>query len=181
MRRLGTRYTIVVVSMGSILAVLLAAAPRGSAEPREDDLPSLRLEFQRQSDPVKRAKLFPRLGSALLAEMKKEEEAKEYERVAPLFIEYRDGASAAFTGLSSTGHDAEKHPNGYRELEMHLRRSLHQLNDIVYGVPLDDREALAGPQRDIENLVNRLVKALFPRGPQARDTWQSTGNWLPLG
>jgi len=149
--------------------------------PRDDDLTSLRAEFQQQTDAVKRAKFFSKLGTALLAEMRKREAAKEYERVAPLFLEYRDSASAAFAGLAASGHDAEKHPGGFRELEMHLRKSLHQLNDIVFGMPLEDREPLIGPQKDIENLDNRLVKALFPRGPQARGIPPSVANWQPRG
>ena len=179
MRRSGTQYTAFVFYMSSIVALLLVGAPSRAAEPPDEDLPSLRLQFQQQTDPVKRAKLFSRLGAALLAEMKKQEAAKEYDRVTPLFLEYRDAASAAYAGLVSAKPDAEKHPGGYRELEMHLRRSLHQLNDVVFGMPLEERDALIGPQHDIENIDNRLVKALFPRGPQARGTSLALANWQP--
>jgi hypothetical protein len=161
--------------MAALLAPVCAAAPR------EDDLASLRAQFQQQTDPIKRAKLFPRLGTALLAEMKKQETAKQYERVPALLIEYRDSAAIAVSALSGAGRDAEKHASGFRELEMHLRRALRQVNDIVYGMPLDDREPLLGPQHDIEDLDNKLVKALFPRGPQPPGAPPSKGNPHPQG
>jgi hypothetical protein len=161
--------------MAALLAPVCAAAPR------EDDLASLRAQFQQQTDAIKRAKLFPKLGTALLAEMKRQEAAKQYERVPPLLIEYRDSAASAVSALSAGGRDAEKHASGFRELEMHLRHALHQVNDIVYGMPLEDREPLLGPQHDIEDLDNKLVKALFPRGPQPQGAPPSKGNPHPQG
>ena len=175
MRRSGMSNTISLLCLAALLAPACAAAGR------EDDLASLRAQFKEQTDAVKRAKLFPKLGSALLAEMKKHEEAKEYDRVPPLLIEYRDSATTAVSALSAAGRDAEKHSGGFRELEMHLRRALHQVNDIIYGMPLDDREPLRGPQHDIEELDNKLVKALFPRGPQPQGAPPSKPNPHPQG
>jgi hypothetical protein len=147
-------------SFALIAALLVAAWPHAAAA--QESLATLRAEFQRHKDPVKRAKLFPKLGSALLAEMRKQIQADEYGRVLPLLVEYRDGATAAFAGLEAAGRDADKQPGGYRELEMHLRQSLHVVNDIVFALPLEDRDPLLGPQRDLAQLDDRLVKALFP-------------------
>jgi len=153
-----------------LCAVLLAACWAAAPSRADESLETLRLEFQHQSDPVKRAKSFPKLGAALIAQMRKLESAREYDGVAPLFREYHDAAAAAYDGLAATGRDAEKHSGGFRELEMHLRQSLHQLNDLVFGLPLDDREALRAPQKEIEEIDAKLVKALFPRGPEPRKT-----------
>jgi len=160
----GVRFAI------DLCAVMLAAALLLPPVRAEERLETLRAEFQQQNDPVKRAKLFGKLGNALIAEMRKLESTRQYDGVAPLFREYHDAATAAYSGLAATGRDAEKHSNGYRELEMHLRQSVHQLNDLVFGLPLADREALRGPQKDIEDLDEKLVKALFPRGPEPHKT-----------
>jgi hypothetical protein len=53
---------------------------------------------------------------------------------------------------------------------MHLRQSLHQLNDLIFGLPLAAREPLRAPQKDIEDLDEKLVKALFPRTQDSRKT-----------
>ena len=158
----GRGFRCLVQSCAVLCLAAIAAAPARA----EDVLPVLRLEFQHQSDPVKRAKLFPKLGNALIAEMRRLESSREYETVPTLFHEYHDAASAAYDGLASSGRDAEKHSSGFRELEMHLRQSLHPLNDLVFGLPLADRDGLRLPQKDIEDLDDKLVKALFPRIPQ---------------
>jgi hypothetical protein len=179
MRRSGTRCTICVHFVANLFSALLAAGFIATPARADEPLGNLRQEFQQQADPVKRAKLFPKLGAALIAEMKKQEAAKQFDRVPPLFLEYRDSAAAAFAGLAGTGRDAEKHPAGFRELEMHLRRSLHVVNDIVFGLPLEDREPLRKPQQEIEDLDNRLIKALFPRGSQAPKTPPSAAGAHP--
>jgi len=179
MRRWGTRYPICVRFVATAFFALLAAAISAGPIPASQPLERLREEFQQETDPVQRAKLFPKFGSALLAEMKKREEAKEFEGVLPLFLEYHDGAAAAYSGLAATGRDPGKQSAGFRELEMHLRKSLHQVNDIVFGMPFDEREPLRKPQKDIEELDNRLVKELFPRRSKAHDTPPSAANPHP--
>ena len=166
----GIRFTSSVRSAIELCAVVLVAALIGTPARAEERLDALRAEFRSQTDAVKRAKLFPKLGSALIAQMRKLESTRDYEGVPPLFLEYHDSATAAYNGLAATGRDAEKHSNGYRELEIHLRQALRQLNDLVFGLPLADREALRGPQKDIEDLDEKLVKALFPRSQEPHKT-----------
>jgi hypothetical protein len=162
----------------ALMATLAAAAWPGRVA-AEDPLPILRAEFQRQKDPVKRAKLFPKLGNALLAEMRKDIQAKEFDRVPPLLLEYRDGAKAAFEGLAATGRDADKHPAGFRELEMHLRQSLHVVNDIIFALPLEEHGPLMAPQRDLELIDQQLVKALFPGNHEGARTPPSSSQSHP--
>jgi len=145
--------------------VLLAAATVPRRASAHDSLAHLREEFQQEHDPVKRARRFPRLGSALIAEMRRLEDARQFDAVPPLYREYHDDATAAFDGLMAGARDAERHPKGFRELEIHFRDSLRSLNDLLYGVPLDDRESLRKAQHDIEIMDDRLVQALFPRVP----------------
>jgi hypothetical protein len=170
MRRWGTRYVGCIHSVAGLFCALLAAGICAAPALAGQSLERLREEFRQETDPVQRARLFPKLGVALLAEMKKKEGAREYDGVPALFLEYRDGATAAYSGLEATGRDAEKQSAGFRELEMHLRKSLHPLNDIVFGMPFDEREPLRKPQKDIEELDNRLVKGLFPRRPETHKT-----------
>src|SRR5271167_2406764 len=88
-----------VVRAGMGLCALLLVAALGGAQARADEpLETLRLEFQHQSDAIKRAKMFPKLGVALIAEMKKLESTRQYDGVAPLFLEYHDSAAAAYSG-----------------------------------------------------------------------------------
>jgi len=166
MLRSGTRYRNSARFLACLFCVLLAAP----ALRANDSLEMLRSEFRAEVDPVRRARLFSKLGAALLGEMKKHEEAKEFDRVPSLFLEYRGAASAAYSGLTADGRDPQKHSAGFRELEIHLRKSLRQVADIVLGMPFDDRAALRKPQSDLEELDVRLVDALFPTSSPARKT-----------
>jgi hypothetical protein len=179
MRRSGTLNRKYIRIVASLFCALLAAGIGASPALAGQSLEQLREEFKQETDPVQRAKLFPKFGAALLAEMRKKEEAKEFAGVPPLFLEYRDGATAAYSGLEATGRDAEKQSAGFRELEMHLRKSLHPVNDIVFGMPFDEREPLRKPQKDIEDLDNRLVKELFPRRTENHKTPPSAENPHP--
>lgn len=162
-----------------LFCALLAAGIGASPAHAGQSLKRLREEFQQETEPVQRAKLFPKYGAALLAEMRKKEEEKDFAGVPPLLVEYRDGATAAYSGLKATGRDAEKQSAGFRELEMHLRKSLHPVNDIVFGMPFEEREPLRKPQNDIEDLDNRLVRELFPRRTENHKTPPSAENPHP--
>jgi hypothetical protein len=179
MHRSGTRGVVCVRFAGVLFSALLAAAICATPALAGKPLERLREEFHQETDPVQRAKLFPKFGAALLAEMKNKEEAKQYEGVLPLFLEYRDCAEAVFSALIATGRDPGRKSAGFRQLEMHLRKSLHQVSDIVFGLPLDEREPLRKPQKDIEDLDNQLVKELFPVETQTNKTPPSGANPHP--
>ena len=179
MRRSGKCHLMCVHFVANLFSALLATAICAAPALADQSLERLREEFHRETDAVQRAKHFPKFGSALLTEMKKKEGAKQYDGVLPLFLEYRDCAEAAFSGLTATGRDPGKKSAGFRELEMHLRQSLHQVNDIVFGMPFGEREPLRKAQKDIEDLDNRLVKELFPRQSQAEKTPPSGANPHP--
>lgn len=155
------------LSCGVTLLLVLAFAGRAAAD---DSLPHLREEFRKEPDPVKRAKQFHKLGNALIAEMRKQEEARNYDAIPPLFQEYYDGAKSVFDALMASGRDAEKSPKGFRELEMHLREAVHVLNDLVYAVPPEDRDPLRKQQMEIASMDERLVQVLFPRNPEKHQT-----------
>jgi hypothetical protein len=174
MRRLvGARFVLGLMAACLVAAVFATGARAGKS------LDTLREEYRQETDPFKRAKFFHKLGNALIAEMRKDEEAGEYAGVPPLFLEYRDSAKAAFEALMATGRNAEKHPKGFRELEIHLRQSLRALNDLVFGLPLENRGALLGPQHDVEAMDDQLVRALFPSTKNAPKTPPSAAHPHP--
>ncbi len=166
---MGRKRSVFAFFRAALLAALSVAVWSGPVR-ADDALASLRSDFQRQTDPVKRAKQFPKLGSALLAQMRKLIQERDLDGVPALLTEYRDGAAAAFTGLEASGRDAGKNSAGYRELEIHLRHSLHVVNDVIFALPVDERDQLRGTQRELEQLDQKLVKALFPTKPEGAKT-----------
>jgi hypothetical protein len=70
--------------------------------------------------------------------------------------------------LKATGRNAEKQPAGFRELQIHARKSLRQVTQVVLGAPFDQREPFAAAQHDIEQIDQQLIQMLFPPPPERR-------------
>jgi hypothetical protein len=67
--------------------------------------------------------------------------------------------------LEKMGVDAEKHSNGFRQLEISVRESLRELREIMGRVPLEQRESFAALEKDLDALNQKLILELFPRQP----------------
>jgi len=144
----------------SLLFVLPAAG--------QDRVDTLRQQFVREPDPVRHAKLFPKLGEALLARARSDEDAGQPGHALAALREYRDDLHKSFESLKAAGRNAEKHPAGFRELQIHTRKSLQQINQVVLGAPFDQREPFVVLQHAIEQIDQQLIQMLFPPPPEQR-------------
>lgn len=79
--------------------------------------------------------------------------------------EYRAEVKLCSHGLDATGVDAEKHPAGFKQLEISLRQSLRRLNELLAGMTLDDQAPFLEVRKDLEDLNQHLISQLFPRQP----------------
>jgi hypothetical protein len=156
-----------------------SAGSRAAAGPARETLETLRARFRGENEAVKRAKFFPKFGAALLEEMKKEGDAGRFQEAFAILREYRDAVRMTLDALEATGRDAEKHPAGFLQLEVHLRQSLRQVGDIVRSFPYAERELFQPVQKDLDQIAERLVKELFPRGPEPKNGPPAAGAKKP--
>ncbi len=148
----------------SLLAVLaMTALPALVQDARE--IAKRRAEFEREDDPMDKARRFPRLGEELLKLMREQARRAEYEAARQTLEEYRDLARVAFEGLANSGVDAEKKSSGFRQLQIHLRRSIRDLNQTISSLPVLHREPFEAIQRELEQMNRALLEMLFPRRP----------------
>jgi len=61
--------------------------------------------------------------------------------------------------------DAEKHPAGYKQLEMHIEYGIREVGDLISIVPETYRPPLQIVKSDLLAMDNELLRALFPRRP----------------
>jgi hypothetical protein len=148
---------------------LRAAESSSATSPARDALDNLRRKFHQENDAVRRAKFFPKLGAALLDELKKEGDEGHYSLAGGLLLEYRDALQATLQALEATGRDAEKHSAGFLQLELYGRQALRQVNDIVRSFPLEERPPFQVVEQDLDQLQQRLIKELFPHGPDPKN------------
>jgi hypothetical protein len=124
--------------------------------------------YKRETDPVRRAKIFPRLGAAQLDEMQRLVETGDYMKSGEMLEEYRDEVKSTFETLKATGVDAERKPGGFKELEIHLRKALKLIDDLVRRVPDGPRVPFQMARQDVIKVNRELIDLLFPRQPDKK-------------
>lgn len=141
-------------------AAIAIIAPILSAQVR---LPDLQAQFVRESNPIRKAKLLQRLGDAQFLEAHREQARENYDGVVRIYETYRDNVRASLTGLKGARPDAERHSDGYRQLQIQLRKGLRDLDETILSTPEELRPRLQALRSDLIACDDDLIKLLFPR------------------
>ena len=131
----------------------------------QDQMALLREQFEKEADPARKAKALTRLGSAQWDAARKASALEDYVEVRRLVRQYLDDTEAAADALKASGIDAEKKPRGFKELQIHVRKSLRELDQLILSVPAEQRGSLEVYRRDLQAIERQLINELFPRQP----------------
>jgi hypothetical protein len=145
----------------AVLMIVLVA----SSAVAQDRVPELRARFQRETDPVRKAKMVPRLADAEFGDIQSDIAAGNLSDAAAIAGQLRDEAHAAQEALDSKKRDAEQHPEGYRQLQISVRESVRRLDDVLIGLAADDQKPFQEVRDDLGKLDRQLIHQLFPKGP----------------
>ena len=151
------RARIAVLSVAAFLAWVSVLAA--------DKVQELQAKFDQEADPVHKAKLLEKLGDAQFAEARKTERAGDYSAVGLLMEKYRDNVRIALDGLEKREQDAEKHPEGYKQMQFHVDKALRELDQILVVAPGEYKPPLNLVRRDLVAMNDELLRKLFPRRP----------------
>jgi hypothetical protein len=130
-----------------------------------DKVQELQARFDREADAVRKTKIFEKLGDAQFEEARKSGQAGDYSAVGLTMEKYRDNAGTAFDALKKNQPDAERHPNGYKQLQYHVHRGLRELEEILVVAPVEYRPPLRLVRQDLGAINDELLHMLFPRRP----------------
>ncbi len=161
--------------------ITLLALPAGADAVAQDRLTAMRGQFQGDRDAVHQAKSFSKLGDALLDEVRRQADAGDVPAALAAFEEYRNDLRRVLGSLKATGRNAEKHPAGFRELQIYLRKTLRNLDQLVLLVPFERRAEFDGARRDIGAIDEELFRLLFPRQPPPGAGDKPQGRFSPPG
>lgn len=139
---------------------LLASPPR-----RQDKEPDLLAHLQRESDPIKKAKLEIRLGRLKLFQAIAAFDQGKLEETNRLLGVYMETLNSAWERLRSSGRVAHKKPSGFKELDIELREDARYLEDLSHRIPYADRGSAKKTAEHVDELRNEVLKALFPPTP----------------
>jgi len=125
----------------------------------------LQAHFDRESNSVKKAKLLVKLGDAQFEEARRAEKAGDNNAVDATLEKYRDNVRAALEALKKQHGDAERHSNGYRQMEIHVKEGIREVEDSMIAAPVPYKPPLQIVRQDLINMDEELIRLLFPHRP----------------
>src|ERR1700722_8889060 len=161
------------VSCGMWLGAAMMCYLAGAAV-AADKLGEMQARFDHETNPVRRAKLLEKLGDVEFDEARRAFKANDLNTVGIVLEKYRDNVRVGFEGLKKKRADAQKDSNGYRQLEIHVRRGIREADEIILRVPEEYQPPLQIVRRDLDAMDIELIHMLFhhrdhepPKAPEA--------------
>lgn len=127
----------------------------------QEKIVELQKRFDHETNPVHRAKLLEKLGDAQFDEARRAFKANDLVTVGIVLEKYRDDAREALEGLKKKHPDAEKQPGGYRQLEIHVRRGIREVEEILLRVPEPYQPPLQLVRGDLDRMDREMIGMLF--------------------
>lgn len=149
-----------------VLAMIFFGTAASAVLPRPaETLEQLQQRFDKESDAVRKAKQIQKLGDAQFAKEREATRSGDFVTAGEVMEKYRDNVRAAFEALKKAHPSAEKHPNGYKQLEFHTGQGLREVRDVILAMPEPLRPPMQVVEADLKAMNTELLKLLFPRRP----------------
>jgi hypothetical protein len=149
----------------SMAGLALAATVLFSPQVKQDHAADFRARFTRESDPQRKARMMPQYGDLVFQEVQDHIEEGNIAGAFEQLKTYRDQAQSISKNLDAKEGDPEKHPAGFKQLQIAVRESLRRVEDIIVRLASDDAKPFLEIRKDLEDLDRHLVHELFPRQP----------------
>ncbi len=144
----------------AIVTTLLIWMPAPQSHPGE-----LRERYTHEGDPVRRARLMPKLQSEEFSDLRKQADAGDYPQALITLGDFRDQVRTTQQELDGMGVNAEKKPSGFKELQIAVRKSLRDLDEIALTIPVDWQTPFRDLREELDQINKHLILELFPRQP----------------
>jgi len=128
-------------------------------------LSELQSRFDREKNSIAKAKLLEKLGDAQFEEARRAEREGNNNVVDLTLEKYRDNVRAALDALKKQHPDAEKHSNGYRQMEMHVKHGIREVEDSMLAAPEPYKPPLQIVRQELIAIDEELIQMLFPHRP----------------
>ncbi|MBV9888692.1 MAG: hypothetical protein JO119_19290, partial [Acidobacteria bacterium] len=125
----------------------------------------LQARFDHETNSVHKAKLFEKLSDEQLAEVRHASQSSDYNAIGTIMEKYRDNARAAVDALKKEHPNADHQLNGYKQLQIHIRRAIRDLKETVLLAPDEYKPPLRLVEHDLSLIDDELLQSLFPSPP----------------
>jgi len=145
----------------TVLTLAICAAS-GTGACAQDRLSKYQTQYDAEENPAKRAKILGQMGPLEVSAARTSFKADRDEQALDILTHYRDLVQQTMTALTGSGVDAVKRPAGFKELQIGLRVSVRQLDDLIMTIPVDKRPFFRAVRSDLADTQNKLIDLLFP-------------------
>jgi hypothetical protein len=133
----------------------------------EEQLKKERSNLTRTTNPVSRTKIEIKISDLLITLMTDAARAGEDKKAEQYLNDYSNTIADAHLTMMKTGKDAHKHPEGFKDLEISLRKQQSRLSDAGKLMDVDSRDAVDKVRKQASNISDQLVKTMLLKDPNA--------------
>jgi hypothetical protein len=128
-----------------------------------DRLKDLQEHFDKETHAGSKVKALQKLADAQFEAAGKAGQSGDFVTVGLTFEKYRDNVRGAFDVLKKQEPDADRHPGGYRLLELQVRRGIREVAETLITAPGELRPPMEIVRKDLLDMDDELIRLLFPR------------------
>ena len=163
---MGKRYRI--VATGLFFAFCSFAIAQSNAPSKtEVSLQKERANLGRTNDPVGRTKIQIKISDLLLTLLADAARNGSDKIVEQHLNDYSNTIADAHLTMMKSGKDAHKHPSGFKDLEISLRKQQRQLSDAAKLVDIDSKDAVERVRKQASDISDQLLKTMLLKEPNA--------------
>ena len=148
---------------GPLVALALLAWPAPAQG--QKSVEQLRARWEQEADAVRKAKLMAELGNAEFRVINQEAAGGDTRAALAGLRQYRDEARQTVKRLDARPVDTEKHPGGFKQMQISLRESLREIDEVVGSLTANEQGPFLEVRKEIEEMNRHMVQELFPREP----------------
>lgn len=149
-----------------ILGLWLVVLPAIFGHTHHEDLAKDQARFNKETDPVHKAKLMVKLGRAEFDQIQTDATDNNLEKAIAGTRQFQEQADSVSKALDATGKNAAKHAAGFLQLQVSLRDALRRLNNLLVGLTGDEQKPFLEVRDHLDALNRHLMLELFPSQPK---------------
>lgn len=143
-------------------AIVLFLVPLPGEGWRKDTAADLQAKIDRESNPVKKAKLMVRLGHLDLRQAAADYDNHQMPQGEKLLVQSTTIMENAWTLLKSTGRNPARKPDGFMQLEIGLREETRSLSELRRRVFYLYRGPVDAALKTLNQMHAQVLVGLFP-------------------
>jgi hypothetical protein len=152
----------------SIFCASGIAFPLPQTDKRAEQLQRDRERLTREKDPVGHTKIQIAISEILLSFVGDAVKSGDIAEIQKQLNDYCASIQDAFQTIMNTGRDANRHPGGFKDLEIALRRQINRIDDYAQVLTYEQRAPLSKAKVEAAELRDHLIKALLVEDKNAK-------------